>query len=176
MAISSVAQMVRDRLPYLVDNVDNNALIERMRVQQTYLMQNSSGKSDVDVELEASYRAIENMLFSMMVTYQLIYTKAMLTMAGNGTSAGAPKILKKAKADVMETEWVVTKASDGTLVQIATSEFLADLLKEICGISHMIGWANPLCPLVADVIPPFIIGADYPPRCSRIDIFNGQVI
>lgn len=178
MAIHSVREMVHDRLPY-TSPVSYDAVIERTRIKMVYLMQSQTGKSDADVEPEANYKPLENILFADMVSYQLVKSKAILTMAGDGSSSsGGAKIVKKAKADVTEAEFIVTKAEDGSLIQISTKDFLADLLAEICATGHALGYQVPWCNCPADVIPAFIIGEDYPSRdCTIMDnILDGDPI
>lgn len=155
----------------------NDTLIERMRVKMTYLMQNQTGKADNQVEPEANYKPLENILFADMVCYQLVKTKAIQNMAGNGTTAGGTKILKRAKADVTEAEFVITKAEDGSLIQIDTTTFLKDLLAEICAEAQVLNYNVPWCTCPPDVIPAFIVGEDYPAPLPDSDtIFNEQPI
>jgi hypothetical protein len=176
MAIPTVREMVTDRLPYLTPG-SNDVQVERMRIKMVYLMQSQTGKSDADVEPEANYKAIENILFADMVSYQLVKTKAIQTMAGDGSAAGGgAKILKRAKADVTEAEFIVTKAEDGSLIQMSTTTFLADLLKEICSTGNSIGYTVPWCTCEPDIIPAFIVGEDFPKDYCPPDIFNGNPI
>lgn len=156
MAISSVSVMVKDVLPYLTDD----ALIERIRVQMTYLLQPQLNKTDLEVEDEANYTAMQNMLFAQMVAYHLLHTKAIETMAGDGTNSGsASKTLKKAKADVVETEFVVTKASDGALIQVETVVLMQQIKSFICSYSGVLKISNPLCydPKNYHISPQFVI-------------------
>lgn len=177
MAIASVKVMVNDRLPYTTPG-SFDLVIERTRVQMCYLMQSQTGKPDADVEAEANYKALENMLFAAMVAYQLVKSKVIQNMAGDGTTGGtAAKTLKKGKADVTEAEFVVVKASDGALIQMETSKFLEDLLLEICTWGRSMGYAVPWCSLPMDQIPPFIVGDDFP-SClpNPMDVlFNGPI-
>jgi hypothetical protein len=177
MAIASVKVMVNDRLPYTAP-LAFDVIIERTRVQMCYLMQSQTAKSDADVELESNYRALENMLFAAMVAYQLVKSKVVQNMAGDGTNAGtAAKTLKRGKADVTEAEFIVVKASDGALIQMETSVFLKDLLMEICTMGRSMGYSVPWCSLPMDQIPAFIVGEDFP-NCSPnyMDVlFNGPI-
>lgn len=177
MPIGSVKEMVNDRLPYTAPS-SFDAVIERTRIQMAYLMQSQTGKSDADVETESNYKALENMLFAAMVSYQMVKFKAIESVAGNGTTAGtAAKTLKKAKADVTEAEFVVVKASDGAMIQIETSVFLENLLMEICTMGRTMSYTVPWCNIPLDEIPPFIVGADFPDISpDPIDVlFNGPI-
>lgn len=165
MAIASVKTMVNDRLPYTTPGTFDQ-VIERTRIQMCYLMQNQTLKADGDVEPEANYKALENMLFAAMTSFQLVKSKVIMNMAGDGVSAGtAAKTLKKAKADVTEAEFVVVKADDGALIQMPTEKFLSNLLFEICTMGRTLNYSVPWCSIKLDQIPPFIMADDYPDDC-----------
>lgn len=170
MAIPSVKQMVLNRLPYLVDNGGTTTLIDQFRIEATYFLQNQFKKEDADVENEATYKPLQNMLFADMITYWLIERKVIQTQAGDGTSAGtAAKTLKRAKADVTEVEFVTIKAADGALITMTTVDFMASLLRDICSKAKVLGIYHPFCvrPEDYNVIPAFIKGCDYPPKVSN---------
>lgn len=178
MALSSVKEMVKDRLPF-TNNVSFDAVIERVRIQMCYIMQNQTQKSDLEVEAEANYRGVENIMFSLMVAYQLVKSKAVQTMGGDGssTSSGGAKILKKAKADVTEAEFIISKAEDGSLIQIPAEKFLMDLLNEMCTFARSLNYIIPWCNMPLDVIPAFIVGADFPCEPRTIDqVLDGDPV
>jgi len=157
--------MVKDRLPYLSDP-SNDPIIERQRVMICYLIQSETGKSDAaDVETESNYTAYQNMLIAAMVCYQLLKNKIVLNMAGDGTSGssgGGSKVLKRAKADVVEAEFQIIKASDGSSFLMASDAFMADLLLEICGMARKLSYSIPWCVCDDPVIPAFVKGSDFP--------------
>lgn len=164
MAIASVHDMVNERLPYTA-NVSYDDQIEATRIQMCYLMQNQTEKDDSEVEIEADYKPLENILFSMMVSYQMIQSKILQTMAGDGTLAGtAAKTLKRAKADVVEAEFIIVKAEDGALIQMKMSDYLPMLLNEICATARVLNYACPWCRLLMDKIPAFIVSEEPPQR------------
>lgn len=179
MAIASVKEMVNERLPFTTPN-SYDTPIEKIRVQMTYIMQNQTLKTDIDVETEINYRPLENILFSLMVCYQFIKIKALQTMAGDGVNPGtAAKTLKRAKADVTEAEFTVVKAADGALIQVPTVDLMKDLLVEICSTAQILKYNCPWCQLALDEIPAFIIGEDYPgppPSAGFNNLLNGQPI
>ena len=176
MAIATVLVMVHQRLPF-TEPAANDTIIESIRVQMTYLMQNQTLKIDAEVEAELNYKPLQNMLFAAMTSYQMVKNKVILTMAGNGTTiTGGAKILNKAKADVTEASFEVTKAIDGALLQMSTEDFLNKLLMEICAMAQTLGYNCPWCIPITNVIPPFIIGEDYPPVLDCPDYLNGLPI
>lgn len=163
MAIAPVLTMVHQRLPFTSPSA-NDATIESIRVQMTYLMQPQTKKIDAEVEDELNYTPRENMLFAAMTAYQLVKSQVMLVLAGNGTTiSGGAKILTKGKADVVEAEFSVAKSIDGSILGMTTTDWLDILLKEICAMGQMLGYNVPWCTLPMDIIPPFIVGCDYPP-------------
>lgn len=182
MAIPSVKQMVLNRLPYLTDITATTTLIEQFRIEATYFLQNQFKVSDADVETEATYKALQNMLFADMVTYWLVERKVIQTQAGDGTSEGsAAKTLKRAKADVTEVEFVTIKAADGALISMTTVDFMSALLRDICSKAKVLGIYHPFCTTTDDynIIPAFRKGCDFPPRFPRKglnSIFDGTPI
>jgi hypothetical protein len=167
MAIASVLQMVHDRLPFTAP-IANDDVIERTRIQMTYLMQPQTEKSDSGVETESNYTPLQNMLFAAMVAYQLVKSQTMLILAGNGTtSTGGAKIITKAKADVVEADFEIPKAIDGAMLGMATNDWLSLLLDEICKMGWSLGYRVPWCDIMQDVIPPFIVTGcqPLPPLC-----------
>lgn len=161
MAISTVNQMVKDRAPFL-NNATFDQLIERRRLEVVYIMQKQSGKLDADVELESNYTPLQNILFSAMIAWYQVKSKVLQNMGGDGLTGavGGAKILKKAKADVTEVEYMI---ADKAILAMDTDEFLKELQKEICDLSRSLGWINPICQILIDIIPAFIIGNDFPP-------------
>lgn len=161
MAIGTVNQMVKDRAPFL-NNTTFDALIERKRIEVAYIMQKQSGKLDADVELESNYTALQNILFAAMIVWYQVKSKVLQNMGGDGVTGavGGAKVLKKVKADVTEAEWMI---ADKAILSMDTDEYLKELQKEICDVSKVLGWINPICVVFIDIIPAFIIGADFPP-------------
>jgi hypothetical protein len=178
MALQSVDQMVKDMLPYL-NNVSFTPVIERNRIVVVYLMQSQTGKNDVEVEAESNYTGIQNILFSKMTVYEMIKSKSIQTLGGDGTtgSSGGSKILKRAKADVTEAEFVVVKSADGSLIQMSVTDYMTLLVTEVCALARSLSYTVYYCTCEADIIPPFIIGCDYPPAPKTIgDILTGLPI
>lgn len=178
MAIQSVNQMVKNRLTFLTGTSD--VIIEQFRVEACYLLQEESEKADVDVETEAGYVPVFNMMFADMIAYWMIARKAIETMAGNGTTTtGGAKVIKKAKADVVEAEFMIVKASDGALIQIDTTQLMVNFLEGVCSKALVLDIFNPLCydPKLYDTIPAFIKGGDYPTgTIDNTDILDGSPI
>lgn len=173
MPIASVNQMVRNRLQFLAAGDPVDATIDQFRLEAEYMLQTQS--VDVitgDIELEASYPPLWNIMFAAMVAYWMIQRKAIETIAGvAGGAGGGAKILKRAKADVTEAEFQIVKASDGSLIQIDTNDLLKQFQKEACDIAFSMNVANPICDLSKFYnIPAFVKGCNYPEyRYGNID-------
>lgn len=166
MAIASINDMVHQRLSYL-NNTTDDVLINSRTIEEYYLMQGQTGKSDADVETENSYKPLERMLFASLVSYRMLLKRITDNMAGiGGSSVVTPgKILKKAKADVVEGEFEVPKAADGIFLGMNANDLLATLLKEVCSISYMLNYFIPeICgEYIVTIAPPFKV---YPQNCD----------
>lgn len=158
MAIGSINDMVHQRLSYL-NNTTDNTIIDSWTIQQFYFLQGQTEKSDADVETESNYKPIQKMLFAALVSYKMLLKRITENMAGSaGSSVVTPgKVIKKAKADVVEAEFEVPKAKDGVFLQLDASELLDQLKAEVCSISYMLHYTIPeICDnYPIDVIPPF---------------------
>lgn len=156
MALAPVLQLIKNRLPYLHSSYDPT--IEQFITESYYFLQSYLNKLDADVEVEASYRPLERMLVADLTAYQLIKRKAIETSAGTETQAPAAKMIKRAKADVVETEFMTIKASDGTFIQLDTVKLIAEITRDMCAKAEALGIGLPYCPLptASDVIPPFL--------------------
>lgn len=171
MAIRAVKDIVHSKLPFLLTTDDPE--IESYRVEMAYLLQTQTGKADVDVEAEANYKSLENMLFASMVSYHMAKDHVVKITGGIAGAAPSTKVLKKAKADVVETEFQVVKASDGALFTIPTEKWFLAILKEICDYSRTLAYANPLCFSTDELVPDvaFIIGSDFPADAPNPESF-----
>lgn len=158
MAIASINEMVHQRLSCL-NNTTDNTLIDSITIQQFYFMQGQTLKTDADVETESNYKPLEKILFAALVSYNMLKKRIMENMAGSGGSSTVTpgKIVKKAKADVVEAEFEIPKASDGIFLNMNATQVLAELVKEICSTAYMLHYCIPeICEeYPADVIPPF---------------------
>lgn len=165
MAIATINEMVHERLSYL-NNTTDDVLINSWIIQQFYFMQGQTEKSDVDVENENAYKPLERMFFGALVSYKMLLKRITDNMAGtNGSTVVTPgKVLKLAKADVVEAEFEVPKAADGIFLGLSADELLSKLADEVCSIAYMLNYYIPqICdePVIT-IIPAFKV---YPQDC-----------
>ena len=163
MPLSPIIDLVKNRLPFATD-ID--AKIESFTFEAFYYFQPYLIKSDIDVEVEATYTPLETMMISDYVAWQLLVRKAVEVSGGttSGGSGSGAKQLKKAKADVVETEFGYATANDGSAIMVKTDQLIADLKLSICEKARAINLKQnlsidlPFCECeVYDTIPPFIV-------------------
>lgn len=145
MALPSVLEIVKKELPYLTSNDDvdiSTSICLSQWELQVYL-----NKEDIDVETESSYTNRENILVGYFTAYNMICQKVLLNMEGNietGTST-SNKVLKRAKADAVEAEFTVGKASDGTQLLMTAESIKNGLAKKTCQIAASLNITLPMC-------------------------------
>ena len=159
MALKPILDLVKNRLPFL--SASDDVLVNDFITETYYYLQSYLAKPDADVETEASYTGLQRMLIADMTAYDLVKRKAIQTTGGTAGAAPETKILKRAKADVTEAEFVVTTARDGSLIQISTTDFLATLKEAICHKASALLLTLPLCAQDAAGDEPAGIGFIY---------------
>lgn len=151
MAIDSVEIQVIDILPS--ELVADTALIERFRKKVVYIIQDDTGKSDAEVEDEANYTNRQQILIGYYTAY--MYLKKIL--ADNSVTVkdanDEPSTLilnqqlKKAKADVVETEFSYASNSAGAAYtfKAKATEIMMHCLKELCAMGRNLGYRLDIC-------------------------------
>ena len=163
MALAPINDLVKNRLPFATD-ID--AKIEDFKTESFYYFQPYLLKTDMQVEMEGDYTPLERMMIADYTAYQLLVRKAVEGAggtSGSGSGSGA-KQLKKAKADVVETEFGYAKADEGSAILLKTDQLIADLKQSICDKAKAINLKQglainlPFCDCEEyDVVPPFIV-------------------
>ena len=144
----TIQDIIQNRLPFV--DITNTAIASRldkiiMEVQWT--LQKPLKKEEADVEIESSYNQQEILLIGVYSAYLALFRKVITTLAGDAETSeeASTKTLKKAKADVVEAEFHISKASDGSSIQLDTGTLL-DLLKdEICDTAALLGISLVIC-------------------------------
>ena len=144
----SIIDIIQNRLPFL--NYSDSAVetrIGKMIMEVQYTLQIPLKKEDADVEIEVNYQQREIILIGVYTAYLLTLRKAFTTLAGDTETSeqASAKTLKKAKADVVEAEFHINKASDGSTIQLDTETLLASLKKEICDTAALLGIKLVIC-------------------------------
>lgn len=147
MAVS-ILEVIQNRLPFLDLSIAAVELkVQRVVKEVQYTLQIHLDKTDLEVEDELSYSAQERILIGVYAAFLLLKNKAISTLAGDVETgeAASSKTLKKAKADAVEAEFQVIKASDGSTIAINTKELLGELKSEICQTARLLAIRLPIC-------------------------------
>lgn len=157
MALEPITQLVKNRLPFL--GTAHEAKIVAFTSEAFYFFQTYLKKPDEEVETEATYKPLERMLIADYVAYNLLVNKAIETTGGTDGEAPTTKMVKRTKADVVETEFMTVKASDGTLIQIDAEKLIAQLQRDLCNKAYTLGVYLPMCgvPKSPGINVPFIV-------------------
>ena len=133
---------------------------------EKHLSQN--GGTETEIETESNYTNLENMLIADMTKYEMAKQRVTSVTAGTSSSTlPSPRTLKKAKADVVESEFMLVDTKKGQFM-IPTDTWFEMCLKDICDKSRELGISNPMCYDPDDVFitTPFIVGSDFPKNAT----------
>jgi hypothetical protein len=154
--VKSILEMAKNRLTFYKET-DETLLID-YQTEVYFLLQSYFKKTDLEVEVENTYKPLERILIADYTAYEFIKREILKNIAGEGgEAASGGKLLKKAKADVAETEFEYAKAEDGNRLVMRAGQILEELKKSICEKARTLGIALPLCTVAfdADDIRPF---------------------
>jgi len=144
----AIKDIIQNRLPF-VDFTDTtvDTRLDKIIMEIQYTLQKPLQKEDADVEDESKYSQQEIILIGVYSAYLGLFRKAIITVAGDSETSeqASSKTLKKAKADVVEAEFQVIKASDGSTIQIDSEKLLALLKEEICDTAALLGISLVIC-------------------------------
>lgn len=146
MAIGTVLELVKERLPFIPNDGTYDARINSLKLEVYYAIQHCTGIADADVEDDTKYTGLTRYLVVRYVCYLLIYNKIIEVLGGVGGAApSGNKRIKKGKADVVEAEFDYAKASDGSTLSMEATSLIANLLKEMCGYAKTLKCSLPMC-------------------------------
>jgi hypothetical protein len=143
-----INQLIQNDLPFL--DLSNEIVLQKIATAKWsafYSLQNYLKKLDTEVEDESTYKPKEKILVAAYTAYQLLITKTIETVAGDaqtGVSANN-KILTKAKADVVETEFTPIKATDGTNISLTGEKLVESLKDKLCDAALNLEIVLPMC-------------------------------
>lgn len=160
MALPSINEMVAKELPYL-NLLDANQLakVDMTKFEVFYLLQNELNKTDLEVEVEASYNNKQRILIAYYTAYLLLQSKALETVTGDATAGTSPqnKILSKAKASSVESEFDIIKSSDGANFALTADQIMSNLKEKLCTLANQMNISISFCQNCSvDFVPPFI--------------------
>lgn len=157
MALKTVIELVKNRLPFLPTDTSLDEKIEDFKLEQYYFLQKWTKIEDVNVESDASYTGTLRILVAELTTYNMLVRKVLENMGGvNGEAASSGKHLKSGKADVVEAEFEYAKATDGNELLVKTDSLISELKVSICNYAYSLGYPLPMCGQKKNVPPPFV--------------------
>ncbi len=139
----TILETVYDKVPFLASPTDDIKIgneVERTQIYlQSYLL-----KDDTQVFDEASYTEIEKLLVAYLSAYNISQTQAFKNLAGaNGNAPTPTRHVKKAKADVVETEFADLSSKNSLI--LSAQEVANELKKLVCETAYTIGIILPMC-------------------------------
>lgn len=165
MALKTIPELVCSRLPWLSPVNDLDAITTVLDMQFV-LLQAYTKKTDDELDNPSSYTRLEQILFAELTAYYMLLQRVAGT--GGGVDGQAPvvnKTLTKTKADVVEAEFTIVKASDGGQLMIKTETLLGEIKSAACSIARELKYRIPLCraiPTEGTAFIPFITVRDKP--------------
>ena len=146
MALGTVLDLVKVRLPFLPVGSSMDATIESFKTDRYYFLNKWTKIDSADIEDDSKYDGVLRLLVVRLVCYDLLGRKVVENVGGvNGNAPNANKRLKKGKADVVEAEFDYAKASDGTTLSMDTEKIMSDLKSEICQYASVLSYRLPMC-------------------------------
>ena len=169
MAIDTISGVVYSRVPWLISPTDDTT-VDTFVCQTQYMIQGPLGKTDAEVEDELTYTSREKLLTGLYTSYTMICDKALRNSGGEaGEKPSGNKILKRAKADVTEAEFMNVKASDGSSIVVNTKEIKMALRDEICNLASTMNVSLPLCHYRNEGLEPGDVGVGFDFTCGLND-------
>lgn len=135
--LAEINILIRDRLAFLEESPSNDALIERQKAVTFAHLQGQTKLADEVAYDDSSYTGILRLLVVDLTSYRLLERKIKESVSDGG------KRLKKAKADVVETEFDYAKASDGNVFMKSASGVMDDLKESIAGYCAILKYILP---------------------------------
>lgn len=165
MALQNVDTMVKNRLSF-VPQTGWETLIEQFKIEQMYYLNTYLKKEAADIEDEDKWLGVERILLAEITTYELLTREITKTIGGDASdtesSVGSgSKMIKSAKADVVEAEFEYAKADDGRTLSVKATQLVGELKESICRYSQALGFYLPgFCKNIPTYQPqpPFIVG------------------
>jgi hypothetical protein len=145
MALDTIVNMVRLRLPWLLE-ADNPTILSVLQ-EQYVVLQPWTNLDDDASEVEENYTKTQRLLLKELTAYQMVVTKAFETSGGKAgeNATASTRVVKRVKADVVETEFESIKAADGTTLALNTSTLLAEIREAACNYARILGYELGLC-------------------------------
>jgi hypothetical protein len=143
-----INEVIRDAAPFLSDA--DQPKIDRNKLQALYFLDKYWPVKPANIEDEASYDNLQRMLIGKYTALKLVEIRAIENASSN---AGNNKVVKRAKADVVETEFEYTK--DGQLITLDTRTLISNLKEDICQTAQTLEMWLPMCECAPVTLPAF---------------------
>lgn len=150
--IATIIDIVKQKLPFLMTADD--VVVELEIVQSFYALQKYLLKTDTEVEIETNYTNLQKMLVAYYTAYNLVQRKALVNLQGeNGTATQINQIVKKVKADVVETEF--QEANSGNYLILDAEKISNGLKLLVCQTATTLNIRLPICSILKKAVIPF---------------------
>ena len=143
-----INSLIANKLPFI--DISNPSVLDKVNLAKTevlYLLEPYLEKADT--EDEALYTPQEKILIANYTAYNLLVTKAISTVAGdasvNDGAVSGNKVLTKAKADVVESEFEIIKASDGANIAMSGEKLISELKNQVCTLANQLNISIAIC-------------------------------
>ncbi len=163
MPLQSVEDIIKQKLSF-VPQTGWETKIETYKHEQMYYLNEfliiSETGDETVIEDEANWIGMKRLLLAEITTYQLIINKVISTTGGAAgeTTGSGSKMIKKAKADVVDAEFEYAKADDGRTIAMKTEALLPELKANVCRYAKTLNINLPgYCPEERGDLPPFQI-------------------
>jgi hypothetical protein len=137
----TIEKSVYNRIPFIVENTPNSSLITEFGSEvmaELYVQLNIKEEDKFD---ETKYSLQKKSLIADLTAIQFIKKRILSNMEGEGANGSSTtKALTKAKAGEVETEWEVTKASDGNKLQASAKDIINQLMSDAMRKARTLGF------------------------------------
>lgn len=162
MPLGDIASMVKTRLMFLADDATADGKIASRLTEAFYLFQECMEKIDAEVEDESKYTNLQKIFFADYVAYVYLRDE-IIRNAGSARTEAAT--IKRAKADVVEVEYMTGKEREGLGLIKKANEISAELLSSLCATAKKINCCPAICSQIAGdgshISPPMIYVETY---------------
>jgi hypothetical protein len=141
--MATITETVFLEAPFLQTPEDDAKVAAQIENSQTYL-QDYLGKTDLQVYVESEYTPKEKLLVAYYTAYNITNTRATANVTGqNGQTPTINRLVKKTKADVVETEF--ESAGEENSFMLSMSDIAKTLKSKVCNVARSLGIALPEC-------------------------------
>lgn len=146
--LPSVQELVKQKLPFLKPTQEPKIEIVRVEMYYDYFV-GQLQRLETDLNDETKLSLNEKLFLAEITAYELCNRLAIeqKSIAIDITSIAVQpaKTIKKAKADVVETEYQILSDEQANRLSISMNQILQNLLRNLCNRAYDIGLSVPCC-------------------------------